>query len=80
MIIEEVQIKKIKFGVVLLKITKNSFLQNIYSSLTYNDWLNLTETILDFTEKLRAQKQVFLNINPWSIAKNSDGEFKILDA
>jgi hypothetical protein len=40
--IEEIQIKKKSYGVLVLKIAKNSFLKDIYNSLTYNDWLNLT--------------------------------------
>jgi len=68
--IEEIQIKKKNYGVLILKIAKNSFLKEIYNILTHNDWLNLTETIFDFIQKLRSETQVFLNLNPWSIAKN----------
>lgn len=53
LIIEEIQIKKKSYGILLLKIMKNSFLQDICTTLSYNDWLSLVETILDFTEKLK---------------------------
>lgn len=53
-VIEEIQIKKKNYGVLVLKIAKNSFLKEIYNNLTYNDWLNLTETIFDFIQKLRS--------------------------
>jgi hypothetical protein len=80
LIIEEIQIKKKNYGVLLLKIARNGFLKEIYSTLNHSDWLGVVETVLDFAEKLKQERQVFLNINPWSIARNVDGDFKILDA
>lgn len=53
LLVDEVQIKKNTFGVVLLKIPKKSLLHDIYSSLSYSDWLNLTETVLDLVQKLK---------------------------
>lgn len=53
LLVDEVQIKKNTFGVVLLKILKKSLLNDIYSNLSYSDWLNLTETVLDLVQKLK---------------------------
>ena len=53
LLVDEVQIKKNTFGVVLLKIPKKSLLNDIYSNLSYSDWLNLTETVLDLVQKLK---------------------------
>jgi hypothetical protein len=78
--IQEVIIKKHCFGVLLLKIARKCLLQDIFSSLTYCDWLNLTETVLNFVYKLKNNKQAFLNINPWSLMRSPEGEFKLLDA
>jgi hypothetical protein len=41
--------------------------------MSYNDLLALIETMLSFIEKLRLEKKVFLNITPWSIARNVEG-------
>ena len=53
LLVDEVQIKKNNFGVILLKIPKKSLLHDIFSNLPYCEWLNLTETVLDLVQKLK---------------------------
>ena len=49
------------------------------NAFNYGDWLSLIETAIAFIEKLRNQKQVYLNFHPSNIAKNSLGDLKITD-
>ena len=48
-------------------------------TFNYGDWLSLIETSIDFIEKLKIEKQVYLNFHPSNIARNSFGELKITD-
>jgi hypothetical protein len=48
--------------------------------LSYYDLLALIETVLSFIERLRGEKKVFLKLNPWSVGRSSEGEFRLLDA
>lgn len=80
LLIEEIQIRKEPFGLVVLPLHQSQFLAQLHPSLSPYDWLLLTEMLCTFAGRLRTNKQVFLNINPWSIARNSDGVYKLIDA
>jgi hypothetical protein len=76
---QNLQLKKNVFGLLFLRVPKRSLLIDLFSTLAYSEWLDLTEAVLDFISKLQVEKQVFLNINPWSIFRDADGSFRVMD-
>jgi hypothetical protein len=76
---QNLQLKKNLFGLLFLKVPKRSLLIDFFSSLAYSEWLDLTEAVLDFIIKLQGERQVFLNIDPWSIFRDADGGFRLMD-
>lgn len=71
LVIEEIQIRKQNYGVLLLKIPHSGVLRVLAPALTHSDWLTLTETILALLFKLRAEKKVLLSLTPSSIARTA---------
>ena len=63
----------------MLPFSPNQFLAQMHASLTPYDWLTLTEMLCNFAGKLKVEKQVFSNINPWSIVRNGEGEYQLID-
>lgn len=76
---QDLQLKKNAYGLLFLKVPKRSLLIDLFSTLAYSEWLDLTEAVLDFISQLQGERQVFLNINPWSIFRDADGGFRLMD-
>lgn len=76
----EFNFRKADYVLLLLgQISKNASISEIGNSLSTNQLLQLTKTVLELIQELKNRNEVYLNIRPENLFLNSEKNFVIIN-